>query len=87
MKLKTEMYLCFSELRRACINNNWCDAMTNKQYYNMLDICNNSLITTLDELVEIGHRIVFGTDRTLCIDDVLNELLSGGYIGFYHYIE
>lgn len=87
MKLKAEMYLCSSDLRRACIDNNWCDVMTNKQYYNMLDICNNSLIMTLNELIEISRRITYGTNRTLCIDDVLNKLLNGGYIIFNHYVE
>lgn len=87
MKIMVEMYLSPAGLRRACVDNNWCDCMDNDQYGNMLNLCTNSQAITLDILVKISNRIVNGTYDYLCASDVLDELLNGGYVTYYHRAE
>lgn len=86
MVLKTEMFLIAENLRRACIDNNWCNHMDNKQYDSMLKLCNNSPIT-LSVLIKISNRIVNGTYDYISANDVLDELLNGGYVTYYHHAE
>lgn len=79
--------LSADSLRRVCIRQEWCDAMTNEKYAELFDLLPEHGSVSDKTLLRVSEAIVDGTDRyrnnpdytrSELVENVLYGLLSDG---------